>query len=116
MRDICDECYKKQEDDYQKVATFLRDQPGTTIQELSDETGVTVAQIRHFILIGRILVSDFPNLSYSCEICGKKIKVGRICTSCKDSISQSTGHEEKDENGQSQDRNRIDGGYISKYL
>jgi uncharacterized protein len=116
MRDICDECYKKQEDDYQKAATFLRDYPGTTIQELSDETEVSVAQIRQFILTGRILVSDFPNLSYSCEICGKKIKVGRICSSCNDSISQPTGHEEKDGKDQSQDRNRLDGGYISKYL
>ena len=116
IRDICDECYQKQEDDYLKAASYLRDFPGSTIQDVSDETGVSIAQIRYFIQIGRIVAGHFPNLTYPCATCGKPIQAGKICKNCTARYNQLSNNVEdkSSEIGQpSNDKNSR--GYI-KYL
>lgn len=87
-RDICPECYEKQEQDFLKVTAYIRENQGATIQEVSDETGVTVSQIRQFIWSGRILISDLPNLSYPCEGCGALIRKEKMCKSCLQNLYQ----------------------------
>lgn len=97
IRSICNECYQKQEDDFLKTAKYLRDHRGSTIQELSEDTGVTITQIRQFIWAGRIIVNQFPNLSYPCESCGSPIQTGRKCSSCLDTLNQLANHAIKTE-------------------
>ncbi|ETI67703.1 TIGR03826 family flagellar region protein [Neobacillus vireti] len=120
IRNICDGCYQKQEEDFLKAAGYLREHSGITIQELSDQTGVSVTQIRQFIWAGRILVDQFPNLSYPCETCGNMIQKGRKCKDCLDTInklaSQISNREEKGEGDRSHERKSLAGGYISHYL
>jgi len=116
IRNICDECYQKQEDDYLKVAAYLREYPGSTLQEVSDETKISVPQIRQFILAGRILMGSFPNLSYPCETCGKMIRGGKTCKSCLAQVNQLSNHTSKEEKEHSQEKNNNAGGYITHYL
>jgi flagellar operon protein (TIGR03826 family) len=116
IRDICDVCYQKQEDDFLKVAAYLREYPGIAIQELSDATEVSVAQIRQYIWANRILVGQFSNLSYPCETCGSMIKIGRKCSSCKETINQLASLIGKEKEDPSNARNKTAGGYIKHYL
>jgi uncharacterized protein len=113
IRDICEDCYQKQEEDYLKVASYLRENPGTTIQVLSDETGVSIAHIRHFIIIGGIIMTHFPNLSYPCSTCGNMIKTGKTCTTCRKEINQRATN---DKNSDSHSDEKLAGGYITRYL
>ncbi|WP_098571387.1 flagellar protein [Bacillus sp. AFS073361] len=99
-RDLCDACYQKQEDDYLKASAYLRENPGSTIQEVSDKTMVSVTQIRHFIVARRIFAGQFPNLSYPCETCGEMIRTGRTCNSCMDTLNQLAAQLEKNEGQQ----------------
>jgi uncharacterized protein len=87
-KSICPDCFKKQEEEFSKVADFLQRNPGCNIQELSDQTNVSIAQIRQFILAERIVLSDFINLEYACESCGAMIRKGRICSECSNTITQ----------------------------
>lgn len=114
IRDLCNDCYQKQEDDFLKVSTYLRNQSGSTIQELSDATKVSIAQIRQFILAGRILVGEFTNLSYPCETCGSMIQTGRSCSSCMASINKLRLQDENED--PSDERTGKTGGYITNYL
>ncbi|WP_312476088.1 flagellar protein [Neobacillus sp.] len=120
IRNICDVCYKKQEDDFLKAAAYLRDHTGITLQELSEATDVSVTQIRQFIWAGRILVDNFPNLSYPCESCRNMIQKGRKCSSCMDTLNRLANQvgikEENEKRDPSQERDGIAGGYISHYL
>jgi uncharacterized protein len=88
IRPICDECYQKQEEDFRKVSSHLWDYPGSNIQELSEATEVSVAQIRQFILAGRILMGQFVNLTYPCDNCGRMIKEGKTCSHCLENIKE----------------------------
>lgn len=118
VRNICDGCYQKQEDDFLKVSGYLRDHSGITIKELSDGTGISVAQIRQYIWAGRIIADHFPNLTYPCEMCGNMIGKGKKCLSCLSTLNHmanqiGSGKEKEDGNN---GKTGATGGYISKYL
>jgi flagellar operon protein (TIGR03826 family) len=83
-RDICQKCYMEVEQEYEKCAKFLRkrENRGSTIQQVSEATGVSVKQITRFIKEGRISIADNPNLGYPCENCGIMIRTGNLCDAC----------------------------------
>ena len=116
IRNLCDACIQKQEEDYQKAAAYLREHPGCTIQVLSEATGVSMIQIRQFILAGRILADHFPNLSYPCELCGSQINTGKICGKCMKSAHDLKLQVQRGAEDNRSGKGRNTPGYISKYL
>jgi len=85
---ICGNCLKEIEEEYQRCHRFLRENRGCTLQELSEETGVSTRQIAKFIHEGRISLSDSPNLAYPCESCGKMIREHALCTDCRNNLAR----------------------------
>jgi flagellar operon protein (TIGR03826 family) len=85
VRNICPSCYKSEEDSFEKVYDFIRDQKNrrATLPEVSKATGVKERTIIRFIKEGRIRVADFPNLTYPCESCGMPIREGKLCDACR---------------------------------
>lgn len=82
--DCCLECYKKIEQEYTHVMNFLAIEKNhlASIEEVSEETGVSVKQIVDFIREGRIFAEDFPKLGYKCAHCEKLIKRHVLCDEC----------------------------------
>lgn len=116
IKNVCDECYKKQEDDFKRVKDHLRDFPGSTIHELSEATGVSIAQIREFILANRILASNFMNLSYPCDMCSSMIQAGKKCSNCQDTLNQLTKKIEPKVIDRGKEKTGKSGGYITRGL
>lgn len=83
FRDMCPNCIKDIEHDYETCVQYLREEKGATIQELSEATEVSIKQITRFIREGRISVMNAPNLMYPCEVCGTLIREGHMCDSCR---------------------------------
>ncbi|MHC0038165.1 TIGR03826 family flagellar region protein [Pseudoneobacillus sp. C159] len=106
FRDICPDCFQKQEDDYEKVSGYLRKHRTATISQVNEDTGVTITQIRQFILAGRISVTDLPNLSYPCESCGNLIREGKRCLSCHQTINQLSAQMEKSSQEQAKEKEK----------
>lgn len=107
FRDMCSDCLKDIEVEYQECAQFLREQKGATIHEVSEATGVSIRQITKFIREGRISIANAPNLSYPCEVCGTLIRESNMCESCRtrltkelrsvtDDLSDNSGPNKKD--------------------
>ena len=46
---ICQACREKLEDKFQQVKEYLRENPNSSIQVVSDDYEVTVAQIRQWV-------------------------------------------------------------------
>ncbi|OWR26855.1 flagellar protein [Saccharibacillus sp. O23] len=87
FKGICTNCMKDIEAEYEACVKYLRENRGADMQELSDETGVTVRQITTFIREGRISIANAPNMSYSCEVCGTHIREGNMCESCRSKLT-----------------------------
>lgn len=80
---ICDDCKKKREEQFQEVKKFINDNRGATIDEITEETGVSQKLIRQWIKEERLVLSKDSPIVFHCEHCGAIIRTGRFCESCK---------------------------------
>ncbi|HET7626971.1 MAG TPA: TIGR03826 family flagellar region protein [Bacillales bacterium] len=99
MRDICTECYQKQEELFEIVYRFIRQKENrqATMEEVSSATGVDKENIFRFVKEGRLRVAEFPNLWYPCESCAEPIREGRFCSSCRQSLQKDVENLAKEE-------------------
>ncbi|MBO2944851.1 flagellar protein [Paenibacillus sp. F411] len=88
LRELCNECVKGIEKEYEKCASYLREEKGATIYELSEATEVSLRQITKFIREGRISIADAPNMAYPCEVCGNLIQESNMCDSCRSRLTR----------------------------
>lgn len=88
IKDICEECFKQEEKDFDTVYRFLRERKNreATLQKIVEKTGVTENVIITFIKNKRLRTSQFPKLAYPCEQCGTDIVTGKICEDCTNKI------------------------------
>jgi len=88
LRTVCDKCFKEEENAYETVYQFLRKRENrkAELDVVVEATGVSKELILKFIRQGRIMLSNFPNLGYPCEKCGKTIREERLCNDCKNDI------------------------------
>ncbi|HRS20182.1 MAG TPA: MerR family transcriptional regulator, partial [Clostridia bacterium] len=78
-----------EENEFKVVKEYIYDNPGATISEVSQETGVTVEKIMRFLREERLEIkSENCNLMLECERCGRAIKTGRFCENCKEQINK----------------------------
>lgn len=91
-RNICPTCLGKEEDEFQLVRKYVRDHPGASVIEVSEQTEVEEDKILQFLRDGR-LQSRGLTASLRCERCGGTISTGRFCEKCfKDISAEIKGH------------------------
>lgn len=78
---LCPRCIEEEEEQYQIVRRYVRDNIGANIWEVSEETGVEEERILRFLRDGR-LQSKGLEMVLHCERCGKSIQSGRYCEQC----------------------------------
>lgn len=111
FKGICANCAKDIENEYEACVKYLRDNKGANMQELSDETGVTVRQITTFIREGRISTAGTPNLGYQCEVCGTFIQDGNMCESCRSKLTGDLREAGKENPNAKTDKSPVGGAY-----
>lgn len=80
---ICPACREKQEEKFQEVKNFIRNNKDATINVVSEECDVEIPQIQQWVREERLAFSDDSPIGVSCENCGTMIKTGRFCEKCK---------------------------------
>lgn len=85
-RPVCPECLKKLDDDFQEVRKYIYENPNTGIEEVSEETGVSVKTIMRFLREGRLQLRSASN-ALLCEKCGKPLSTGTMCEDCKKKLT-----------------------------
>lgn len=90
FRDVCQKCWKEEEKSFEKVYQFIRrrENRAATIRQVEEATGVPEELILKFIKTGKLRITQFPNLGYPCDNCGKIIRHGKLCEKCTDSIKK----------------------------
>jgi len=85
IRDVCETCYREEEEAFELVNKFIKKRENRTASMLQvvEQTGVSDDLIIKFIKKGRLQLIHFPNLGYPCEKCGAVIRSGTLCDSCK---------------------------------
>lgn len=88
---LCPHCMKQLEEKYAQVKEYIYDNPGATINEVSEANDVSVNQIKKWVREERLSFSDDSPVGIACESCGKTIKTGRFCKECKIKVATEIG-------------------------
>ncbi|PHV69838.1 hypothetical protein CS063_13445 [Sporanaerobium hydrogeniformans] len=99
---VCPQCKKKEEEMFQKVKEYLRENPGASMQEVSIETDTPVGLIESFLRQGRLQIAPGSPITLSCESCGIKILSGRYCDRCSSAVNESINDMAKELNATKQ--------------
>lgn len=84
---LCTGCQKKLEEKFQEVKNYLRENPNSRIEQLSEAMDVSVKQIKQWIREERLVLSAAVEGGIECEQCGTPICTGRFCEKCKASMA-----------------------------
>lgn len=90
LRDVCENCYKAEQKQFDKVYNFIRKSENrmATIDEIVTATEVVEELIMKWIRNGKLRVTGMPNLGYPCEKCGTLIQKGSICSDCSTGLKK----------------------------
>ena len=80
--DFCRRCRSDTEDEYRIVKQYVYDNPGATILEVHEATGVAEKLILQYLREGRLEITDDTNFVLDCQRCGTSIKSGKYCENC----------------------------------
>ncbi|MGI8385399.1 TIGR03826 family flagellar region protein [Robertmurraya sp. P23] len=99
FRDVCQKCWKEEEQAYDQVSQFMRrrENRAATILQVVEAVGIEEELLLKFIRTGRLKVTQFPNLGYPCDKCGTIIRAGKLCEPCALEIKKDLEQHEQDE-------------------
>ncbi len=83
---ICPECQAKEDEIFESVRFYIKENGSKSIEEVAEATEVSVKKILNYIREGKIELSSNEGIQLACENCGKPISVGRYCAICASKI------------------------------
>ena len=90
-RHLCNECLKADEELFDKVRDYIRENPDATIFSTSEACEVSESKIRQWLKEERLEYKAQPGSGLYCEKCGEPISTGRYCSKCKVALSRELG-------------------------
>lgn len=85
---ICPVCKELEEQKFQTVKEYIRDNKQAGINEIAENCDVTPNEIRQWIREERLFFGDESPIGIDCEGCGAIIKSGRFCEKCKNELAR----------------------------
>lgn len=82
----CPSCMQQMEEKFQRCKEYIRENPGANIQQVSDETEVSVKMIKQWVREERLTFAEGSSVGLECESCGANILTGRYCPNCKNKM------------------------------
>jgi len=85
---ICENCVKKEEDDFLRIKEYIYENPNSSMAALAEGTEVSMKRILKYLKEGRLELS--PNVvgnDLTCERCSVPITTGKFCKKCQASLS-----------------------------
>ncbi|MCL2202316.1 MAG: flagellar protein [Defluviitaleaceae bacterium] len=79
---ICKECMKAEEEKFEEVRLFVKDNPHCSAQEVSEACEISVKRLMHYVREGKLEISQGMAELITCSKCGRPIKSGRMCERC----------------------------------
>lgn len=82
-RNLCPACVDAMETKFQEVKKYVEDNPGCTMNELTEKMDVNSKQVEKWVREERLCFADDSPIGIGCEGCGKMIKSGKFCPECR---------------------------------
>lgn len=79
---LCGGCKNKLEELFVVTKQYIRDNPGSNVEQVAEACEVSPRQIRRWVREERLTFSDDSLVGLECERCGRMIHSGRFCNEC----------------------------------
>ena len=79
---ICEPCVKEEEQIFEKVREYVKENPNLPIGEVAEACEVQPKRILQYIRDGRLEAVPGMKGEVVCSKCGKPLLVGRMCEKC----------------------------------
>lgn len=89
----CPTCQKIDEDDFEKVRSYIYEHGTATALEVSEATEVSLKHIEQFLKDGRLEIPETSPIFIKCEQCRTNIRSGRFCSECASRMSKALREE-----------------------
>ncbi|MCY0887983.1 MAG: hypothetical protein OWQ59_05940, partial [Alicyclobacillaceae bacterium] len=86
-RNLCPNCQREENQLFEKARHYLKQEPQCNVYQLATHLEVHHDVVEDWIREGLLIVRNHPNLTVSCERCGKTA-LGKYCTACKDALKE----------------------------
>ncbi len=96
---LCPDCTQKDEENYEKVKTFLAEHPTAGEEEIADKTGVSLKFLSKLVKDDRIVIKGQNSQGLTCKYCGISIQSGKYCADCKRKFALEPGAVKMDGTG-----------------
>ena len=83
----CPACMKQREEQKAQIASFLREHPASSVDEICGALGVKKSLVIYMVQPGRLDGLDV-RVEYPCAACGAKILSGRYCRACSTKMAE----------------------------
>ncbi len=87
----CPDCTRREYERYISVRTYVKENPGITVTQVSEDLGINVSVIIKYLKEEKLEISGNSNTFLRCQSCGEQIKTGTHCSSCKRNLSTEQG-------------------------
>lgn len=84
---VCPDCHQSEEEKFELVKEYLWENPNSTVEKVSRETGVEKELIIKFMREDRLAAEGLLiDYTLKCKHCGAEIKTGIFCESCRNQM------------------------------
>jgi len=85
-QELCPNCIKLEESDFERVREYLKEHPGANAEELVDKLEIPHPIIHRLMQSGRLSVQGSNLPDRVCRQCGKNIPRGTMCEQCSHAL------------------------------
>jgi len=79
---VCQPCEIEEDKEIFLVRAYMRDHPGLTLEQVSNELNIYLEDIERWIIEKRLTVEIKQGAALKCLLCGASIITGRVCLPC----------------------------------
>jgi len=79
---LCDTCTKAEEEIFEKVYEYVRENPNQSLPQVAEACEVTTKRLLQYVRDGKIEATNGMNGDVLCSQCQTPIKKGRMCEKC----------------------------------
>lgn len=84
---LCPACKEQLEKKFMEVKEYIREHPEKNISQVSEDTDVSIRQLKNWVRQERLIFSEESKVMIECEQCGASIRTGRFCEKCKKNMA-----------------------------
>ena len=89
---LCPDCLNALEEKFREVREYIEAHKSASMKKISEDCEVSSKQIELWIREERLTFGEDSPVGIGCEKCGKTIKSGRYCDSCKMTMASRLGN------------------------